>query len=166
MTSHTGPASPTGPPRTGLVGWQRLVVAVLAGLGVTILVVLAGTIAAVKLALSGIDPATLERRLKQGMQFPAAYLSLYLAFAALSSLAGGYVTGRVAHRRGSKAVGVLAALLLLTGVFSLTEGGGETGQPSWYPWVLLLLGPAGVLLGGSLASRGQDAPAPSADVAG
>ena len=165
MTSHTGPAAPAGSPRIGLVGWQRLVVAVLAGLGVTILVVLVGTIAAVKLALSGMDPATLELRLKQGMQLPAGYLSLYLAFAALSSLAGGYVTGRVASRRGSKAVGVLAALLLLAGVFSLTEGGGETGQPSWYPYVLLLLGPAGVMMGGSLVRRGQDAPAPTADTA-
>ena len=166
MTSHTGPAFHAGPPHIGLVGWQRLVVAVLAGLSVTILVVLVGTIAAVKLALSGMDPATLELRLKQGMQLPAGYLSLYLAFAALSSLAGGYVTGKVATQRGSKAVGVLAALLLLSGVFSLTEGGGETGQPSWYPYVLLLLGPAGVMIGGSLVRRDRDAPAPAPDASG
>lgn len=151
MTSSTEPEVPGGPGHLGLSGWQRLVVAVLAGLGVTILGVLLGTLVAVKLAMSGMDPATLERTLQEGATLPLAYLALNLATSAAAALAGGYVTGRVANRRGSKAVGVLAALLLLSGVLSLTGSDGNApGQPAWYPVVLLLLGPVGVVVGGSL----------------
>lgn len=154
MTSHPEPVVPAGRGHIGLTGWQRLVVAVLAGLGVTILVVLVGTLIAVKLAPSGVDPATLERTLREGVTLPRAYLALNLAFSAAAALAGGYVAGRVANRRGSKAVRVLAALLLLSGVLSLTgRNGNAPGQPAWYPYVLLLLGPAGVVVGGSLVRR-------------
>lgn len=75
----------------------------------TILVVLVRNFVAVKLTLSGMDAATLQHRLEQGVELPTAYLALNLAFSAASALAGGYVAGRVANRRGAKAVRVLAA---------------------------------------------------------
>lgn len=48
--------------RARLTGWQRLVVAVLAGLGVTIVVVLVGTLVAVKLAPTYAMRATAGKR--------------------------------------------------------------------------------------------------------
>lgn len=129
----------------------RSVVAVLAGFGVVVLMVMAGTALAVRLVMGAVDPTA-------PLALPPAYLALNLAVSALAALLGGYVAGRLAPVGSRTPVLVLAALLLVLGLATMlgAPASGD-GQPAWYQWLLLVLGPAGVLLGGRLQQRAAPA---------
>jgi hypothetical protein len=84
----------------------------------------------------------------------AAYLVVNLAYSAAFAVAAGYVTAKAAPYAPQIHVYALAGVLLLLGlagvVGTAAAGAAPTGQPTWYPYVLLVLGPAGAILGGSL----------------
>lgn len=82
---------------------------------------------------------------------PAAYLAGNIAGSALAAVLGGVAAARVAlrHRRGHAFT--LAALVFILGVaYALTSAG---PAPTWYFWLLPVLGASGVATGGFLAGR-------------
>jgi hypothetical protein len=134
--------------------WQRLMIAVVAGIAVTFLIVIITTFAAVMLVLQGADPAAIA----EGRVLPPRYLYLGLAFSAIAALLGGYTSGRIARpespRASTRASLLLAAVLIVLCLLELLDDGAKPGQPAWYPWALLAIGPLAAVLGGRLA-RGR-----------
>ena len=125
----------------------RSILAILAGLGTIVGLVILATALTVKLVLGGGDPAAL--------QTTPAYLGINLAYSGLAAVLGGYVAGRAARGAALTHAGVLAGLIVLMGVMSLVQSGGraEPGQPAWYPYALTALGPLGIVAGGLIARR-------------
>lgn len=78
----------------------------------------------------------------------------FAARAAISVLAG-FLTALLAPRAPRLHAGVLAGILIffsLASLAGLSAAGGSSG-PQWYPVVMLVLGPVGVLAGGALRAR-------------
>lgn len=117
----------------------RSLLAVATGLVVTMLLVLFTTLVASSFLGTPAGGAT------------TAYLAANLVLSALSAVVGGAVTAHLALHRKLEHVGALAAVLLLLGLSGLSEA--VRTQPGWYPYVMLVLGPVGVLIGGGLAAR-------------
>jgi hypothetical protein len=139
MTAPLAPAPPTS-------SFVRPALALLAGLGITVLIVVLGTLIATLAALRGVDP--------RSFQPPLGYLIANLAISALGALAGGYTTSRLTNGRSFYTVLLLATLLFVSGVIPVLRGSAPVaGQPEWYPLTLALLAPVGVLLGGLLQRR-------------
>lgn len=90
-----------------------------------------------------------------------AYLAVNLAYSAGLAVAAGYVTARAALSAPRAHALALAGVLLLLGAAAVlgtaAAGAPQPGQPAWYPYVMLVLGPAGAIVGGSLraASAGE-----------
>jgi hypothetical protein len=131
------------PPASSVI---RPVLALLAGLGVTVFVVVLGTLVATFAALRGVDPTH--------FQPPPAYLAANLTVSAAGALLGGFTTSRLTAGRSFYTVFLLALLLFVSGIAPVVRGSPPAvGQPSWYPLALALLAPAGVLLGGAVERR-------------
>ncbi len=83
-----------------------------------------------------------------------AYLAVNLAYSAGLAVAAGYVTAKAAPGAPRAHALALAGVLLLLGVAGVvgTAAAGATppDQPGWYPYVMLVLGPTGAILGGAL----------------
>lgn len=156
------PARPAPGDPVAAPAWRATLFGAIAGFVVVLVVVALGTIVAVKLALGDQDPAEFARRMEEGAVVPTDYLMLNLAASVLGALAGGWTAARVARAPGDRAVRVLAWVLLLMGITSIAIArGAAPGQPEWYPWVMLLVGPFGVLAGGRLAGRRPGIRAPT-----
>lgn len=100
-------------------------------------------------------------RMAVGLMLPApdagptpAYLAVNLAYSAAFAVAAGYVTAKVAPSAPRAHALALAGVLLLLGVAAVggtaAAGAPQDNQPVWYPYVMLVLGPAGAILGGML----------------
>jgi hypothetical protein len=118
----------------------RSILAVLAGLVTTMVLVMLSTVATAMVVLGGID-----------RQPTTAYLVVNLLCGALSALAGGYVTGWIAQQKVVQHAAGLSAVLLLLGLPGLFAP--VAGQPVWYPAVILVIGVVFALLGGYLRGR-------------
>jgi hypothetical protein len=81
----------------------------------------------------------------------AAYLAVNLAGGALFAVIGGFVTAFLSQR--APMAHVLALAVAIVALFGVSIAMPEPGQPPWYPYVLVVLGPGGVLLGGWLRAR-------------
>jgi hypothetical protein len=79
------------------------------------------------------------------------YLAVNLAYGGLFAVVGGIVTAYLARRAPLTHAAVLAAIFLVLGVVYVFRP--MQGWPSWYPYVNILIGPGGVLLGGWLRAR-------------
>ena len=83
-----------------------------------------------------------------------AYLVVNLAYSAAFAVAAGYVTAKAAPHAPRIHAFVLAGVLLLLGLAAVVgtaaAGAAQGDQPAWYPYVVMVLGPAGAILGGSL----------------
>lgn len=122
----------------------RTLAAVVIGLLVLVLVVGIGTAAAAALLLSA-PPDGLPA------QLTPAYLAANLLLSFLAAVAGGLAAGFVARRSSIVAVRICAALVFALAIIAmLAPGGAAPGQPGWYPVLLALIGPIGVLAGGWL----------------
>ncbi len=75
-----------------------------------------------------------------------AYLAVNLMFGLIAAVVGGHVTAAIAKQGNLKPVYALMVLIFILGVVSL--GAMANNQPSWYPYVLLIIGPLGAYLGG------------------
>jgi hypothetical protein len=139
----TTPSSPAVPPTSSVI---RPVLALLAGLGITVFIVGAGTLIATLAALRGVDPSH--------FQPPPAYLAANLTVSAVGALLGGFTTSRLTVGRSFYTVFLLALLLFVSGMAPVIRGSPPAeGQPSWYALALALLAPCGVLLGGAVERR-------------
>ena len=136
--------------------------------GGTTLRSIAAVAAGFALLVIGVMVAT---RIAVGVMLPApdagptpAYLAVNLAYSAAFAVAAGYVTAKAAPSAPRAHALVLAGVLLLLGVAAVAgtaaAGVTEANQPSWYPYVMLVLGPTGAILGGLLgpASSGPRGP--------
>ncbi len=111
--------------------WLKTLGAVLAGYLVVNLIVMGGDIAMSRLPRAG--------------EQVYAVLSLAIGFPAM--VLGGYLAARLRRR----AAGALAVLAAVMGVVSLLATG--PAAPIWYQLALIVVGPAGALLGGHIRAR-------------
>jgi hypothetical protein len=130
------------PPAPGFI---RPALALLAGLGITLLVVACGVIIATLAALRGVDP-------KAFVATPG-YLVLVTAINFVGAMAGGVVTARITAGRSFFTVSLLAVIMAMSAIAHALKDATKAGEPSWYPMSLAVVGAAGVLLGGFLERR-------------
>jgi uncharacterized YccA/Bax inhibitor family protein len=123
----------------------RSILAVLGGFVVAAILVSFGVMLAVKLLL----PAAAVP--DQPPQLNPKYLAANLILGALAATIGGYVTALISGRSPLLHAGVLAAGIFLLSAVSAFQGP-QPGQPKWYPFVLIAVGPASALVGGWLRS--------------
>jgi hypothetical protein len=135
------PLQPPAPPPT----FVRPALGLLAGLGVTLLIVACGVIFATLAALRGVDPT----------RFVATpgYLVVVTAINLVGAAAGGFTTARITIGRSFFTVLLLAVIMLMSGVAHALKDAAKPGEPSWYPIGLALLAAACTLLGGALERR-------------
>lgn len=139
----TSPASPSAPPTSSVV---RPALALLAGLGITVIVVAVGTLIATLAAMRGVDAGH--------FQPTPGYLATNLIVTAVGAFLGGMTTSRLTVGRSFYTVFLLALLLLVSGIAPvIRRTAPPAGQPSWYPLAVALLAPVGVLLGGMVERR-------------
>lgn len=119
----------------------RSIAAVLAGLVVTVVLVMLLTFLAS--AAVGLAP---------GAALSAPYLTLNLLGSALAGLAGGATAVKLAPHTPHGHVIALAILILLLSLPTLLTPPAP-GQPTWYGLVVSVLGPVSVAIGGLLMAR-------------
>lgn len=135
----------------------RSLAAVVAGYLTMALVVILGTVAATAAFVPG-GLAALRAGAAAGV-VPAGYLAANLVVSLLAAMLGGWVAARVATRAP---LAHAASLAIAVAVFGLVTAlrPAAPGQPAWYPWTIVVLGTAGVLLGGWIrASSANSRPA-------
>ena len=149
MTAPPPPATPPAPERP-LTPLLRPALALLAGLGITVLIVGGGVLITTLAALRGQSPATFAP--------PSWYYATNMVITVLGPAAGGFAVSRITRGRSLFTVSVLALILLVSGIAPILRGTpAAQGQPHWYPLALALLGPIGVMAGG-IGERRNAAP--------
>jgi hypothetical protein len=83
------------------------------------------------------------------------YLTVNLAYSFAAAVVAGYVAGLVAGRAPVGHAAALAAGIFTLGFLGVARGATASGQPSWYPYAITVLGPLGLVLGGWLRQRRQ-----------
>ncbi len=85
----------------------------------------------------------------------AAFIGASLGTRLVITVLAGFLTALAAPRAPRVHAGVLAAILVFFSLASLAglSSSGEAYGPTWYPVVMLVMGPVGVLAGGALRSR-------------
>lgn len=98
------------------------------------------------LSLFGVEPG-----MAPGGSFIFTSLGVRLAVTILA----GFLAALAAPRAPRLHAGVLAAILVFFSVASLAglSAAGDPYGPAWYPIAMLVIGPVGVLIGGSLRTR-------------
>ena len=128
--------------------------ALLAGLGVIVLIVGVGTIIATLGALRGVDP--------KNFQPTPVYRAVVIALSVFGAFAGGFTASRVTLGRSFFTVFLLALTLFVSGIVPVLRNTADRpGEPRWYALSLALLSPLAVLAGGVFErrrSRGPDVP--------
>ena len=125
---------------------MRPALGLLAGLGVTVLVVFLGVTISTLAALRDVDPKA----------YVAPYWTYptHLLITFLGAAAGGFTTARITHGRTLFTTLVLALILLMSALAPvLRHKPGAPGQPDWYALSLAIASPFGALLGGILERR-------------
>lgn len=135
---HDGP-----PPQPSVI---RPALGLLAGIGVTLLIVGLGVVIATLAALRGVDPA----------RFVATpgYLVAVTLINLLGTVAGGITTARITSGRSMYTVLLLSVVMLMSGLAHALRDAPKPGEPGWYPMALAVLGAVGALAGGVVERRG------------
>jgi uncharacterized membrane protein len=87
----------------------------------------------------------------------AAYMAINVIGSLGAAVGGGFAAQRISRREQIIAPFIMAASMFLMTIGSAL-GDPLPGQPSWYPWVLLIVGPGGALAGGVIATRRPSRP--------
>jgi len=124
----------------------RPALALLAGLGVTVLIVFFGVTISTLAALRGVDPKSYVA--------PAWVYPTHMVISFFGALAGGFTTARVTTGHSLFTTLVLALILLMSALTPvLRHAPSAPGQPEWYALSLVIASPLGALLGGILERR-------------
>lgn len=125
---------------------MRPALGLLAGLGVTVLIVFLGVTITTLAALRGVDAKTYVA--------PAWTYPTHLIISFLGAAAGGFATARITSGRTLFTTLVLALILMMSALAPvLRHRPGAPGQPDWYALSLSIASPLGALLGGILERR-------------
>jgi hypothetical protein len=148
MSQRTRDLTVAPPPATPSTSMIRPTLALLAGLGVTALIVGPGIIIATLAMLRGVkDPAT--------FQPTNGNLLVHLAINAVGAYAGGLTTARITAGRSFYTVFLLALILFMSAMVVVLRGGGSPARPTWYPVSQAMAVLLFALLGGYLERRRQ-----------
>lgn len=128
---------------------MRPALALLAGLGITALIVGPGIIIATLAMLRGVDPRT--------FQPSSANLVVHLAINAAGAFAGGLAAARITAGRSFYTVFLLALVLFMSAMVVVLRGGDSASRPKWYLVAQAVAVLAFSLLGGFLERRRQAA---------
>jgi hypothetical protein len=140
----TAPLRPAMPTSTAL----RPALGLLAGLGVTVLIVFLGVTMVTLAALRGVDA---KSYVAPFWTYPT---NLVVSF--VGAVAGGFTTARITEGRSLFTALVLALILLMSALAPVLRGAAPApSQPGWYALSLALLPPIGALLGAARA-RGRE----------
>ena len=124
----------------------RPALALLAGLGLTVLIVFFGVTISTLAALRGVDPKSYVA--------PAWVYPTHMLISFFGAMAGGFATARVTAGHSLFTTLVLALILLMSALTPvLRHAPSAPGQPAWYALSLVIAGPLGALLGGILERR-------------
>ena len=125
---------------------MRPALALLAGLGVTVLIVFFGVTISTLAALRGVDPKSYVA--------PAWTYPMHMLISFLGAMAGGFATARITAGHTLFTTLVLALILLMSALTPvLRHAPSAPGQPGWYTLSLVVASPLGALLGGVLERR-------------
>jgi len=86
---------------------------------------------------------------------PLPALAVTLAFSLVAAVVGGFATATIASRFETRHVLALMAFMVVMWLVSIPAA---AGQPAWYRFALLAIGPAGAWLGGRLGIAKKVAP--------
>ena len=139
----TAPDRPPPPPAASSL---RPALGLLAGLGITVVIVATGVLIATLAALRGQDPK----------HFVAPFWTYptHLVISAVGAAAGGLGTARITAGRSAYTVFLLALILLMSALGPvLRHTPPAPGQPAWYPLALAVVSPLAALAGGLLTRR-------------
>jgi hypothetical protein len=124
----------------------RPALALLAGLGVTVLVVFFGVTISTLAALRGVDPKSYVA--------PAWVYPIHMLISFFGAMAGGFATARITAGHSLFTTLLLALILLMSALTPvLRHAPSAPGQPEWYALSLVIASPLGALLGGILERR-------------
>lgn len=138
----TAPTTTT-PPTSSIV---RPALALLAGLGITVLIVGPGIVVATLAMLRGVDP--------QVFRPSAANLVVYLLINAVGAFVGGSATARITIGRSFYTVFLLALILFTSAMVTVLRAKGDgRAEPQWYTVGQAVVVLFAALLGGFLERR-------------
>lgn len=124
----------------------RPILGVMAGVGITALIVFSGVIITTIAALRGQDP--------KHFVAPSWTYPTHLIISAVGAAAGGLATGRITEGRSPFSVFLLALILLMSALNPVLHHAPlAAGQPEWYPVSLAVVSPLAALAGGLLTRR-------------
>jgi hypothetical protein len=127
-------------------GSLRPALALLAGLGITVVVIFFGVTISTLAALRGVDPKSYVA--------PAWTYPTHMLISFFGAMAGGFATARITAGHTLFTTLVLALILLMSALTPvLRHVPGAPGQPAWYALSLVIASPLGALLGGLLERR-------------
>jgi hypothetical protein len=124
----------------------RPVLGLMAGLGITVLIVVAGVLISTLVAMRGQD----------AKQYVAPFWTypMHLVIIALGAAGGGAVTGRITAGRSAYSVFLLALILMMSALGPVIRHVAPApGQPAWFALALAVVNPLGALAGGLLTRR-------------
>jgi uncharacterized membrane protein len=125
MSGRSQDLSVPPPPTTPTSSMIRPTLALLAGLGVTALIVGPGVIIATLAMLRGVaDPRT--------FQPSTGNLLVHLAINAVGAYAGGLTAARITVGRSFYTVFLLALVLFMSAMVVVLRGGESPARPQWY----------------------------------
>jgi hypothetical protein len=124
MSDRTRDTTITPPPASPTSSIIRPTLGLLAGLGITALLVGLGVIIATLAMLRGVDPDT--------FQPSSANLGVYIAINAAGAFGGGWAAARITAGRSFYTVFLLALILFMSAMVVVFRGSDAPARPQWY----------------------------------
>lgn len=150
MTDAITPERPPLPGRPKPSPYLRPLLALLAGMGIIVLITAPMILVMTLASIRGQDP--------RNFQPTTGYLAGTIVVIALANLAGGFSAAKITVGRSFYTIFLLAAMMLASGIRPMLKKDPARREPPWYPITVTLLAPVAVMLGGLLQRRREAPP--------